>query len=349
MVQGLRFKSFGVAAIVAAALVFFPSLAQAHDPGLSSLELRAGANRIVATLSVAAADARTVADGSGSGLAALALDAIEVRLDGTPVRGVVDSWSVEGVKGTTVVLTFPGRSVRQLSVRSEFPARLALGHRQLLTVRGTNGDTLSERMLDARAGSVDVDLGASPAPTSAGDGFFQLGVRHILSGYDHLLFLAALLLGVVRLGSVVKTITAFTIAHSITLAAAVFGVVRVPSVVIEPLIAASIIFVGAENLVRGQMDSRWKLTFAFGLVHGFGFAGALQDLGIGGRSLDIARALGLFNLGVEAGQIGVAILLWPIARRLTQRPLLNVRLAPACSWVVVAAGLYWFVERMVLQ
>jgi hydrogenase/urease accessory protein HupE len=347
LARGTLHVACRVAAIVAAALVFCPLPAQAHDPGLSSLELRAGANRVVATLSVAAADARRVADGAGSGLAALALDAIEVRLDGAVVRAAVDSWSVEGATGTTVVLAFPVGKARRLSVRSLVPARLALGHRQLLTVRGANGDTLSERMLDARGESVDVDLAALPGSSSAGEDFFQLGVRHILSGYDHLLFLAALLLGVARAGQVVKTITAFTIAHSTTLAAAVFGVVRVPSVVIEPLIAASIIFVGAENLVRGQMDARWKLTFVFGLVHGFGFAGALQDLGIGGRSLDIARALGLFNLGVEAGQIGVAMLLWPVVRRLTQRPLLNVRLAPACSWGVVVAGLYWLLERTV--
>jgi hypothetical protein len=346
MVQGSRFR-VRVAAIVAAALLFFPSLARAHDPGLSSLELKVDSDRIVATVSVAAVDIRALANGHPDAIVTLAREAVEVGLDGVPLRGVLDRWSNDSVSGSIAVLTFPRGGGQRLTVRSGVPARLAFGHRELLVVRSADGEAICERMLDARDGAFAFDLRTPSTFSGAGEDFLQLGIRHILGGYDHLLFLAALLLGVARPGQVAKTITAFTIAHSITLAAAVFGVVHLASVLIEPLIAASIIFVGAENLVRGQMDSRWKATFAFGLVHGFGFAGALQDLGIGGRSLDIARALGLFNLGVEAGQIGVAMLLWPIARRLTQGPVLSVRLAPACSWLVVVAGLYWFVERTV--
>jgi hypothetical protein len=109
----------------------------------------------------------------------------------------------------------------------------------------------------------------------------------------------------------------------------------------------SIVAVGVENLMRGQVDSRWKLTFAFGLVHGFGFAGALQELGIG-TGADIVAPLAWFNAGVEAGQLGVAMMAWPLIRRLNARPALRVRLAPVCSVLVVGAGAYWMMERILL-
>ena len=175
--------------------------------------------------------------------------------------------------------------------------------------------------------------------------FGSLGVRHILGGYDHLLFVCALLLGVRRLSVAVRTITAFTVAHSITLALAAMGVANAPSSVIEPLIAASIVFVGLENLVRTDVGSRWPLTFAFGLVHGFGFASALQDIGIGSRAAEMLAPLAWFNLGVEAGQIVVAALLWPLARLLSAPTALRWRVA--CSVMIVAAGAYWVIERTV--
>jgi hydrogenase/urease accessory protein HupE len=175
--------------------------------------------------------------------------------------------------------------------------------------------------------------------------FLALGVRHILGGFDHLAFLAALLLGVRRLGSVVKTVTAFTVAHSLTLAVSVLGLVHVPAAIVEPLIAVSIVFVGIENLVREPMDSRWRLTFAFGLVHGFGFAGALRELGIGAAGSDVVVPLGAFNVGVEMGQIAVAAVLWPVVRRFHAARLATLRLASACSLIVAMSGLYWLLER----
>jgi hydrogenase/urease accessory protein HupE len=334
-----------VAVFAAALLTWCPSLARAHDPGLSSLELRIAHDRIVAILSLAAADVHARLGDRGAEVAALALDAIELRVDGVRLRGVVESSDIDAATGSRVVLRFDRSVGSRLTVRSALPGRLALGHRELLVVRGPDGRALCERMLDARESEADLELGAKLGRSGLASQFAGLGVRHILGGYDHLLFLAALLLGVERLSHVVKTVTAFTVAHSVTLALAVLGFVHVPGAVVEPLIAASIVFVGIENLVRGQMGPRWKLTFAFGLVHGFGFAGALQDLGIAGCSLETARALGLFNLGVETGQLAVAMLLWPAARRLNAGPVLNVRLAPACSMVVVVMGMYWLVER----
>jgi hypothetical protein len=151
-----------------------------------------------------------------------------------------------------------------------------------------------------------------------------------------------------RLWNALQTITAFTVAHSLTLALAALGLVRAPAAFIEPLIAASIILVGVDNLCRTEVGSRWPLTFLFGLVHGFGFAGALQELGLGGRGLDIVAPLGWFNLGVEFGQLGVATLFWPLTGLLTARPALRLNLAPLCSLFVVGAGTYWLIQRILI-
>jgi hydrogenase/urease accessory protein HupE len=305
-------------------------------------------DRIVAVLSLAAADARIAADVSGGALGAFAADSIELMLDGARLPGTIEQQAADGEAGMRITLVFERASGSGLTIHSKVPERLARGHRELVIVRGIAGQRLAERMLDTHLTAVDVDLRDEPASTSSAGQFFGLGLHHILSGYDHLLFLAALLLGLQRLSGVAKTVTAFTVAHSLTLSLAVLGLVRMPAAVVEPTIALSIVAVGVENLVRGQVDSRWKLTFAFGLVHGFGFAGALQELGIGTGGTDIVAPLAWFNAGVEVGQLAVAILVWPLLRRLNARPALRVRLAPVCSLLVIGAGTYWMVERILL-
>jgi len=337
------------AAFFAAALTFgLPDAAHAHDPGLSSLDVRIAPERIIAVLSLAAADARIAADSSGEALEAFAVDSIELMLDGTRLAGTVETQATDRDAGTKLTLVFDRATGSRLTIHSEVPERLARGHRELVTVHGTAGRRLAERMLDTHLTAVDIDLRDEPASTPIAGQFFGLGLHHILSGYDHLLFLAALLLGLQRLSGVAKTVTAFTVAHSLTLSLAVLGLIRMPGEVVEPIIALSIVSVGVENLVRGQVDSRWKLTFAFGLVHGFGFAGALEELGIGAGGTDIVAPLAWFNAGVEVGQLGVAILVWPLLRHLNARPDLRVRLAPVCSLLVVCAGAYWLVERTFL-
>jgi hydrogenase/urease accessory protein HupE len=121
--------------------------------------------------------------------------------------------------------------------------------------------------------------------------------------------------------------------------------VRVPAAIVEPLIAASVVFVGLENLLRPPMVSRWRLTFAFGLIHGFGFAGALQELGLGLSVTDVAVRLASFNAGVETGQIALALVLWPVSRALRGEAATRLRLAQACSTLIVGAGAYWLALR----
>ena len=177
--------------------------------------------------------------------------------------------------------------------------------------------------------------------------FLCLGVKHILTGYDHLLFLFGLLLVARGFFSSLGIITSFTIAHSITLAVATLHLVQIPSRIVEPLIAASIVFVGIENLLRGDIPTaRRMVAFGFGLIHGFGFASALREAGIGSGTGGIVLPLFSFNLGVELGQIMVAAVALPIIWKLRENPMFIARWAPACSAAVVLLGSFWFVQRV---
>ena len=177
--------------------------------------------------------------------------------------------------------------------------------------------------------------------------FLCLGVKHILTGYDHLLFLFGLLLVARGFFSSLGIITSFTIAHSITLAVATLHLVQIPSRIVEPLIAASIVFVGIENLLRGDIPTaRRMVAFGFGLIHGFGFASALREAGIGSGTGGILLPLFSFNLGVELGQIMVAAVALPIIWKLRENPMFIARWAPACSAAVVLLGSFWFVQRV---
>lgn len=179
---------------------------------------------------------------------------------------------------------------------------------------------------------------------------FSLGVEHILAGFDHLLFLAGLLVACRRARAMIGIVTAFTLAHSVTLGLSALDVVVVPARVVEPLIAASIVLVGVENLARRDAPPlRAALCFAFGLIHGFGFAGALRDLGLGRAGAPIVEPLLGFNLGVEAGQLLVVSVLLPLLLWVRKRPALSRLVLPAASAAVAASGLFWLVDRTLLS
>jgi hypothetical protein len=176
-------------------------------------------------------------------------------------------------------------------------------------------------------------------------GWIQLGVIHIFTGYDHLAFLIALLLVGGSLRSVLLMVTAFTLAHSITLGAAALDVIPLSEATtrwVEIAIAASIVWVALENLVLKQHRHRALLTFAFGLVHGFGFASVLKGYGVGESSVS---SLFGFNLGVELGQACVVLALYPLLRVALRRPTTGQRLVRLGSIAILALGGYWFVER----
>jgi hydrogenase/urease accessory protein HupE len=188
-------------------------------------------------------------------------------------------------------------------------------------------------------------------PPAAGVSFFRLGVEHILTGYDHLLFLAALLLVCASFREAATIITCFTVAHSVTLALAALDVVRVPSRVVEPIIAASIVYVALENVLapgeqKARLIRRAAVTFAFGLVHGLGFASVLRELGLGSTPDGVLLPLVKFNLGVEAGQLAVASVLFPLILLARARASVRHRLVPVCSVLIAMVGAYWLFERI---
>jgi HupE/UreJ protein len=236
-----------------------------------------------------------------------------------------------------------GTVVRELVVQDNIFDVLGPDHHTLAKLEAPGGTQQFAFAPDSRQARFVVGGQESGASLRQG-GFLRLGVEHILTGYDHLLFLAALLLPGGRLLTLLKIVTAFTVAHSITLALAVLGVVTIPGRLVECVIAASIVWVALENVLLPHAPSRrWLVSFLFGLVHGFGFASTLTALELPSRNL--ALALLGFNLGVETGQMLVVALLLPLLvwmRRWQWEP----RVVRAASLAVAAVGFAWFVERL---
>lgn len=176
--------------------------------------------------------------------------------------------------------------------------------------------------------------------------FIPAGIHHILIGPDHLLFLVGLLLLGGSIRQLLTVVTAFTVAHSVTLSLAALNLVTPPARVIEPAIALSIVYVGADNLLaRGGRDVRAWIALTFGFIHGFGFANVLREMGLPPRAL--GWSLFSFNVGVEIGQLFVVVVVASAFAALRSRSTAAGRqLAWAGSIIVMAAGAYWFVQRL---
>ncbi len=193
---------------------------------------------------------------------------------------------------------------------------------------------------------------AKASKSKVAGSYLVLGIEHILGGFDHLLFVLGLLLIVRSTRLLIKTITAFTLAHSVTLAMAALGFVHVPQAPVESVIALSIIFLATElsKQHRGETGlttrAPWLVALTFGLLHGFGFAGALTEVGL--PQSDIPLALLFFNVGVEVGQLmfvaGVLCVTWVINKMKFRWPVW-VEHAPAYAIGSLAA--FWFIQRTV--
>lgn len=366
-----------LSAVAVSSLLAFCSPVLAHPPGLSSAEVTIGLDAVKALLTFAVQDAESLMpldrdldaevsadelEEAKTKLAPLAAQALAITADGHPTLPSVPARvSYDDKNNVHFHLAFGGEVKSWIRTQSTLLGSLPQGHRQLLSIKDADGRILSEKMLDANEDSVTVVLPGGENALSSTEGtrlnsfqrpsniflaFLWLGIEHILTGYDHLLFLFALLVVAQGLWSSVKIITAFTLAHSITLALATYELAHIPAEIVEPLIAATIIYVGAENLLRrAPPKGRWLLTFVFGLVHGFGFAGVLRDLGVASAQVGVMMPLLSFNLGVELGQLAVAAVLLPLIGRLRTQPMFTLRWVPVCSVLVVLAGGYWLVER----
>ena len=219
-------------------------------------------------------------------------------------------------------------------------------HKTFLNVY-ENGTLTAQAILDKDRRSFEYFSGTRQGVWAVLRRFVPAGVHHILIGPDHLLFLAGLLLLGGSMKQLLLVVTAFTIAHSITLSLAALGMVIPPANAIEPAIALSIVYVGADNLLvsAGGRDTRAWIAFAFGLIHGFGFANVLREMDLPGRAL--GWTLFAFNVGVEMGQIVFVVLIASLFLWIRSRSeAAGRRLAFAGSIIVMLAGVFWFVQRV---
>jgi hydrogenase/urease accessory protein HupE len=351
-------------------LLLFVSVfnAQAHDPGLSTATVTIGDRQIDVLLGFAQKDTESLLISSGNqpdirsaeGFAAIrhqleSLAAREVNLYFDEVKAVSEQANAKrkDSQNVEILLRFARTNATRLRLVSSLFERLPFGHREFVSFQTTGGGNIGEAMLSGKENSFQIDLPTIATSTESSTvshsflAFLTLGIEHILTGYDHLLFLFGLLVVCRDLRSILTVITCFTIAHSITIALSALNVVRLPASIVEPLIAASIAYVGIENLIRGGAPKwRWLITFSFGLVHGLGFADALKEFGIGSGQFGIVLPLVGFNLGVEIGQLSVAAVVLPILWQLRKNPGFVRQWVPVCSVAVTFAGSYWMIERI---
>jgi len=209
------------------------------------------------------------------------------------------------------------------------------------------GETLTSQMiLDAKHPHLEYFAGSRQGVAAVIRKFVPAGVHHILIGPDHLLFLVGLLLLGGSIRQLLLVVTSFTVAHSITLSLAALNIVTPPARLIEPAIALSIVYVGADNiLAKGGRDVRGWIAFTFGFIHGFGFANVLREMELPTRAL--GWSLFSFNIGVEIGQLFVVVLVASALAALKSRSEWAGRhIAFAGSLVVIVAGAFWYVQRV---
>ena len=358
----LRFAAAHLAAAVLAVLfVALATPAAAHPVPFSYLDLHVprGTDGIGVTLVVHIFDAAhdlnvapadrlldpAFAAGVSDAFTRMMAPRLQVSADGrvlTPVWSTVEA--VPDRQSIQVHIRFPvERAPGQVAVRAAlFPYDPM--HQTFLNVY--EGDALTQAILDRNRSQFEYFAGTRQGVFAVVRRFVPAGIHHILIGPDHLLFLFGLLLLGGSIRQLTLVVTAFTVAHSMTLSLAALNIVSPPSRVIEPAIALSIVYVGADNLlVKEGRDVRAWIAFAFGFIHGFGFASVLREMDLPRRAL--GWSLFSFNIGVEIGQLLVVVTVASLLAALRSRSqVAGQRLAVAGSIVVVAAGAFWFVQRV---
>jgi len=350
-------------------------LAQAHKPSDSYLSLSGGATTWQGQWDIALRDLDYAIgldhDGDGAitwgelrsrerEIAAYALARLRISADGeactiTAHRQQADRHSDGGYAVLEFTVHCP-TAARTLTVDYRLFADLDPQHRGLL--RLTASGTTRSAILGPSSAVQQFELAAGGGLGQFRD-YLRDGMRHIWTGYDHILFLIALLLPSVlqrRDGrwqgsgdtrgaalDTLKIVTAFTVAHSITLSLAVLDMVRLPSRLVESVIAASVVLAALNNLYPLVQRRRWAVAFVFGLMHGFGFAAVLIDLGLAPASL--ALSLVAFNSGVELGQLTLVGLFLPLALWLRHSRVYLRWVFTAGSWTVAAVAGVWLMQR----
>ena len=343
-----------------AAVLLVSAAAEAHRSGVSTVRIDVVGEEVTTELAVKGIDLdaaigaaivdretdtvrpRALAALADRAVAHLVANAYVAHADGerceaAPEAPIADA---DGVLLAVVWRCEPGRGIlyrNRLFLEGETLA--------IQNVLALQGDEASQDVLTAEHDTFV--LGEPPPGALAVIGrYTRSGVAHIAIGYDHIAFIVALLLWARRFWPVAKVVTAFTVAHSITLALAALDIVALPGSLVEPLIAASIVWVAVENFIWRDVARRWKIAFALGLVHGFGFAGVLREFGLPSDAL--ALALAFFNVGVEIGQIvivAVAVPALALLDRLTGGER-DRRIVFAASAAIAALGVWWLVARL---
>ncbi len=338
----------------------------AHDLGLSGITIEVKRQTAEVTAAVPISRLMQMEGLSGAGITPVACDLVirkrlHILLDGEPFS---PAHALENTEAGSDMLTWHASmpvTNGRVSVQSRIFPEDPLA-RTLLIVKRDGCPTFREMLDDAHplftdsrtANTINTESGWSTARR-----YCAMGMQHIFTGADHILFVIALLLTASCLRTVLKTVTAFTVAHSITLSVAALSAVTPPSRVIEPLIALSICIAAAENMRRlgATQDNPaqaakgfkpdWRLgcAFCFGLIHGFGFAGGIREAGMPRGML--ALPLASFNAGVELGQCAVVLaVLPPLLWAAKKDAAAHARLAAVCSCAVGVIGAYWCFSRM---
>lgn len=357
-------------------LVIASASVQAHKPSDSYLSMRVAGNRIDGQWDIALRDLDLAigidADGNGevtwdeirtkhSDIAAYALSHLALKTAGQSCTVAATEHLIDQhTDGAYAVMRFAGTCpvpIDALNVRYSLLFDLDPQHKGLLQLKQENGTVTTAIFgIDNPQQKIRVHGGSSLAQFAD---YVRHGIWHIWIGFDHILFLVSLLLPAVlaRRGSewqpaerfrqatadVVRVVSAFTVAHSITLTLAALNVVALPSRWVESAIAASVIFAALNNLVPIFQGKRWIAAFAFGLLHGFGFASVLGDLGLP----DTARALALFgfNVGVELGQLAIVAAFLPLAHLARGSWVYRRVVFTGGSAGIAAIAAVWFIER----
>lgn len=378
--------SLAALAVVASFFAFGPAVA--HTPDLVSSIFRIGEGRIIAAeITMKGSDVdraigtkihdnatdKIIPDALTAAtptiMSYLAQRAVVSGADGTACQTLETRLLVEGDALTTLVKWNCAATKGDLVYRSTLLTHALPAARQIVVV----GDAVdaSQAMLTKDVLQTNL-IGEKATLLEVALDYIWSGIEHIFIGFDHIAFIVAVLLWARSFVSVVKIVTAFTVAHSITLSLAVLGYIDIPGSIIEPLIAASIVMVAAENFFSRNIDRKWKYTFVLGLIHGFGFASVLKEFGLPQDALVVALAT--FNIGVEIGQIAIVCIALPITIALGRmvkdwrftlpRPLTANLMSPdgtmtvdmrtaavvyATSATIGLLGLYWLIERTLLD
>ncbi len=358
------FKGF-LTGVVFLYVLVYSSLVSAHQAGLSRGTYRLDGAMFTAEIVLARADAALLvqgmdSDGDGA-LSSAEVQASRNAIGKTLAPKIVVLAGKEACLGNiddVFLVEEDGLSIRMIylcpvpppsvHVRFDVLELMTFGHRHL--ARAESGEVVMEQVFFGTQREWDISRSDSSVPdgkpvaSQRFAGFFLMGIEHILLGYDHLVFLLGLVLVGGRWKSLLLVITAFTLAHSITLGLAFLGIWTPSPRLVEPLIALSVAYVGVENQFVKDAEKRWRITFPFGLIHGFGFAGALGEIQV--PKADVPRALLGFNLGVEAGQLATLAIVLPLLHVAEKRNWLNKRRIRIASWAICALGVIWFFVRI---